>query len=343
MAYARTNDWANGACPYVSVDANVSFQNNTTATVSYTVKYNTTSAGGAAYTNGTARNWSISIDGQSRSGSYNINGVTGSITLSSGSVTVNKTTSARNITVSVSWNPNLNWHGTYASSASGSTSLSIPAGVFTSVPAAPSNVTVTRSADNKIVISWKNNPTTGGISNNYLQVSKNDGSFTNVSTSIGGSTTSYTYTGGVSNSKYIFRVASHNSAGTSAYTNSTTVYTTPATPSGNYALQYTTSVISVNTNPSVSPYATSWEWQRSSNNSSWSTISNQNDNGFTDSGSIDLPYYRVRCKTPTNVYSSWSGGFRAVQQYRMFINASSTPKKIMINASSVPDKIYFKV
>lgn len=46
MAYARTNDWANGYCPYVSVDANINSQNNATATVS-----NTTSVGGAAYTN----------------------------------------------------------------------------------------------------------------------------------------------------------------------------------------------------------------------------------------------------------------------------------------------------
>ena len=123
--------------------------------------------------------------------------------------------------------------GSFQGNTDASTTVTVPAVARpASVPGSPSNVKAVFTAPSAsgtgwITVSWTNNqPSSGGISANILQVNKDDTGWKDVSTSISGSSTSYQYKDGSNwkNGKYKFRVASKNSAGTSAYTESAVVY-----------------------------------------------------------------------------------------------------------------------
>lgn len=122
----RTNDWANGYCPYMNVDISLQSQDDNQATYSYTVKYCTTS-GGAAYTNGNARAWSFSADGRTiANGAIVINGKT-TFDVANGKFSISKGQNGRNFDVSVTMAMDVTWAGVYAASASGSGTVWIDA------------------------------------------------------------------------------------------------------------------------------------------------------------------------------------------------------------------------
>lgn len=223
---------------------------------------------------------------------------------------------------------------TSSGTISASTSYTPPAISVTAAPNTPTGVTATRSTDASIAVSWTNRPTTGAITNNTLQVQVDDGSWTNVSTSIGGSTTSYTYTGGTANHRYRFRVQSRNSAGSSGYGYSDYVYTTPAAPTGGFGVQIG-DIVGATAYVSNINWPDNFEWQRSSNGSSWTTISGEDfvTSSITETTSINQPYYRVRCMGLGGLYSAYSPSFRVAKSYQIWLNMpeGTDPSKIFVN------------
>lgn len=87
-----------------------------------------------------------------------------------------------------------------------------------------------------------------------------------------------------------------------------------------------------------------FEWQRSSDNSSWTTIATKASNSYTDNTTISLPYYRCRYTDTSGTVSSWSSSVRVSKAQQIWINSSASPKKIMINIPSGSLKnVYYKV
>ena len=124
MATIITGHWGNNYSPQAQLDVNVQSQNGGSVTYSYALKYVT--HGYAAYTNGRARPYTISIDGQNISGSININGI-GTTTVKTGTVTVSKSNGGRNIGYSVTFNMDVTWSGSYKGNVSASGAIWVPA------------------------------------------------------------------------------------------------------------------------------------------------------------------------------------------------------------------------
>jgi hypothetical protein len=111
-----------------------------------------------------------------------------------------------------------------------SVTSSIPARPY-AAPVAPSGVSVSRTSDTSLKISWTNNATAGKPwSNVWLQRSLNGGAWSTITTAIAGSATSYSHTGAAANQKCKYQVAADNTVGTSSYVATADIYTTPAVP-----------------------------------------------------------------------------------------------------------------
>ena len=123
MADFYTSKWGNNYSPQIRLTVSVANLNGGTARVTWILDYVT--SGYAAYTNGIARKWTISIDGQVRSGTYNINGVSSTTRISSGTIDVARGTSTRNIAVSASFNFDVSWNGSYSGSRTASGSVGV--------------------------------------------------------------------------------------------------------------------------------------------------------------------------------------------------------------------------
>lgn len=123
MTTLYTPTWGNSNSPRMYIDW--SYSSSATSVTYYWTAYYT--AAYAAYTNGNARSWSVTIGGKTWSGSYNINGVTGTVTLGSGSVTVGRTHAYQTVGISVSMYMDVTWNGTYGGTLSNSTSDGVSA------------------------------------------------------------------------------------------------------------------------------------------------------------------------------------------------------------------------
>ncbi len=124
MATIITGHWGNNYSPQAQLDVNVSSQNGGSVTYSYTLKYVT--HGYAAYTNGQARGYTISIGGQNIGGSININGI-GTTTVKTGTVTISKTNSARNIGFSITFDMSVSWVGAWKTTVYANGAIGVPA------------------------------------------------------------------------------------------------------------------------------------------------------------------------------------------------------------------------
>lgn len=125
MASCITSMWSGSVCPQVKLTVNVDSQNETTATLKYTLEYIT--HGYTANTNGVARAYTIRIDGKDvKTGSYNIDNKSTS-TITTGTCTVNKTTASRSVAFAVSFAFNITWSDVYGGTKSASGSISVGA------------------------------------------------------------------------------------------------------------------------------------------------------------------------------------------------------------------------
>ena len=124
MATIITGHWGNNYSPQAQLDVNVSSQNGGSVTYSYTLKYIT--HGYAAYTNGQARGYTISIGGQNIGGSININGI-GTTTVKTGTVTISKENNARNIGFSITFDMSVSWAGAWKTTVYANGAIGVPA------------------------------------------------------------------------------------------------------------------------------------------------------------------------------------------------------------------------
>lgn len=238
------------------------------------------------------------------------------------------------------------WNGPVVTA---SVTVTIPALAVTK-PGEPSNVTATYSADNNIVVKWTlNKPSSGSISSNTIQVQIDDGNWTTLSSSLSGSATSYTYTGGTANHRYQFRVSSTSSAGTSGYSEeSGYVYTTPAAPTSGFGVAFPNStnnqyINGVTAIVSSIKYPDHYEWQRSNNNSTWTTVDTDSESSLSETLTTDiLYYYRCRAVGPTGLTSSYSPSFKVNRAVKAYVDSTTSLKNAFTNLSSGSIKnVYF--
>ena len=124
MATIITGHWGNNYSPQAQLDVNVASQNGGSVTYNYALKYVT--HGYAAYTNGQARGYTISIGGQNIGGSININGI-GTTTVRTGTVTISKENNARNIGFSITFDMSVSWSGAWKTTVYANGSIGVPA------------------------------------------------------------------------------------------------------------------------------------------------------------------------------------------------------------------------
>lgn len=253
--------------------------------------------------------WSITCDGQVQSGTATFNIASGGgnwvwANIAYGvNFDVSRSTSDRAISISATIETKVN-----PATISASTSYTVPAGVFGSVPGIPTNCKATRNSDSQITITWENHPdATSGLSRTYIEESTNDGAYSsNINTTTSGTQTSFARTGRSANSKYVYRLCAENSKGRSGFGYTNVVYTTPATPQSASAIK-TGNNVGLIADVSNIKYPKSYQWQRASNSSfsSGLTTLSGTDSSLSDTTTLATPYYRVRCLGQSGTYSGW--------------------------------------
>lgn len=299
--------------------------------------------------------WGYSVSGSSGSasvGSYSSGnksftassgtGASVSILVATATHTYTRTTSNQNITCKAVVTLSGGYHN---GTSTATTTITVPK-LDAEVPETPTSVTAKRNADNDIDVSWVLHPKLGGISKNTIQVQVDSGSWTTLSSSLGSGATSYTYTAGSANHRYRFRVSSTSSAGTSSYGTSGYVYTTPAAPSAvsGFRIGDTCYLSATVTNIK---WPNTYRWQRSTNNSSWTTITGATSSSISDSIISDTIYYRCCAIAPSGLAGSYSSSFKMTAALpNIYVWYDSTiPDKIMVNVPSGSNikNVYFSI
>lgn len=125
-------------------------------------------------------------------------------------------------------------------------------------PAAQTSLSVARSSDTRQNLSWTRNATTAApYSSQEVWRSVDGGSYARVA-SLSGTATSWSDTSTSANRRYTYRLRAVNSAGTSGYSNTDAISTTPATPSAPTAAKLSNGDIRI-TRPSLSSVAVNWQ------------------------------------------------------------------------------------
>lgn len=193
---------------YTNIWFQVQYSSNESGQSGTTVKLTSPYAAGP-----TQFSWSLGANGTkkilSTSRSYNLNyGSTQKLTMS-GSATVAYT---------------------YPGTGTASTTLTLPARPL-SAPAAPTSPVLTRGSGESLSATWVNHSSSAAPYTNieYQWYNSHGTAWYNGSSSLSGSTTSYSGNGGI-DYKYKFRVRAKNSAGYSAWVESGWASTTPAVP-----------------------------------------------------------------------------------------------------------------
>lgn len=172
------------------------------------------------------------------------------------------------------------------------------------VPGAPSGITISRSGSS-VTLGWTNNPSAAGLTGTKIYEDKNGtvGS-TNLNSTTSSTQTSATITGLSSNSRYRYKLVAYNAQGDSSAAYSDYVYTAPAAPSTGYGMN-NNGAVSLGATVSNIKYASSYQWQRSQDQSTWTTISLTAATGSDSHSLTGNVYYRVRAVAPDGTVGSW--------------------------------------
>lgn len=177
-----------------------------------------------------------------------------------------------------------------------------------SAPGAPSSITITKNSDSSATVTWTNNAVAealGGLTGTKIYRDTNGTvSSTNLNSgTVSATQTSFTDTGLTTNKRYRYKLEAYNDYGSnSAY--SSYIYTTPAAPKSAYGMNNNGNV-TLNVNASNVNYASTYTWQRSQDQSTWTTLSLTAASG-TDTHSLSgNVYYRVRANAPDGTEGSW--------------------------------------
>ena len=179
-------------------------------------------------------------------------------------------------------------------------------------PDPPTGAAVSRISDDRLIVSWTNNPTTEKPYD-YINIQRWDnvtGSYYDLQ-KIAGTATSYTDTTTQGNRQYRYRVRAENSAGNSSYTETGYQNTTPAKPTGATATRVDTNVKVTWGNPATN--ATVIRLQRCEKiNGEWGEWGDDvtlagNAVEYLDVTPLLIGKYRVRAEAPgSTLVSDWT-------------------------------------
>ena len=241
-------------------------------------------------------NGSVSGGGQSRSwdgSTRNLNsGNPGTTNFASYSVKLNKGSSARNETFSARFQVT----GGYGNGTSNaSVSVQVPAITY-SAPNAPSSCSASRNSDTQATVTWSNGSTSTTRPRTAVLVERqtDSGSWVQVA-SLSESATNYTDNGISADHRYAYRVRSKGNGGTSGYSTSGYIYTTPAAPSSVTAAKDSASSVTLSAE-GLPAWAEGYEISRTADGGgSWSVVGTAASFPWTDaSAPAGTIRYRVR-------------------------------------------------
>lgn len=241
-------------------------------------------------------NGSVSGGGQSRSwddSTRNLSGGNpGTTDFASYSVTLDKGSSARTETFAARFQVT----GGYGNGTSNaSVGVSVPAITY-SAPNAPSNCSATRVSDTQATVTWSNGSTSTTQPRTAVLVERqtDSGSWAQVA-SLSASATNYTDNGISADHRYAYRVRSQGNGGTSGYSTSGYIYTTPAAPSSVTASKDSASSVTLSAE-GLPAWAEGYEISRTADGGgSWSVAGTTDTFPWTDaSAPAGTIRYRVR-------------------------------------------------
>jgi hypothetical protein len=179
----------------------------------------------------------------------------------------------------------------YSGTASATTTAS------TTVPSAPSGFTTTSSFADSVSLSWTDNSSGTGQETGFdIEVSTNAGSTYSSVTTTAANAVSYSHTGRLESTAYLYRIRATNSAGSSSWVVASSV-TTPA------AVQSFTATAASSTQINLSwtdksGVETGFRIERSTDNTNWSlvttTAASATSFSNTSLNASTLYYYRIR-------------------------------------------------
>ncbi len=168
---------------------------------------------------------------------------------------------------------------TYRAWSSASVSVSVPCRTYYQ-PKPPKNCAIARSSDTAQKLTWTGDYTglDGGYpwSNVYVERSVDGGSWSRIAT-LSWSAVNYTDSSTTAGHKYEYRLQAYGSGGTSSYTSTLTVYTTPAAFTGITCSKPTTTTVKLT--PTTAPkYMDSLACQATTDNgATWADVTIDND------------------------------------------------------------------
>ena len=241
-------------------------------------------------------NGSVSGGGQSRSwdgSTRNLNsGNPGTTNFASYSVKLNKGSSSRTETFSARFQVT---GGFGNGTSNASVGVTVPAITY-SAPNAPSNCSASRNSDTQATVTWSNGSTSTTQPRTDVLVERqtDSGSWVQVA-SLSASATNYTDNGISANHRYAYRVRSKGNGGTSGYSTSGYIYTTPAAPSSVTAAKDSASSVTLSAE-GLPAWAEGYEISRTADGGgSWQTVGTAGTFPWTDaSAPAGTIRYRVR-------------------------------------------------
>jgi hypothetical protein len=184
----------------------------------------------------------------------------------------------------------------YDSANPSSTANATTAAGSSNIPAAPSGFTATSNFADSVSLSWTDNSASPAEDGFDIEVSTNAGSSYSSVTTTAQNATSYSHTGRVESTAYLYRIRATNTSGSSSWVTASSV-TTPA------AVQSFTATAASSTQINLSwtdksGVETGFRIERSTDNSNWSLVTTTaaNATSFSNTGltASTLYYYRIR-------------------------------------------------
>ena len=207
-------------------------------------------------------------------------------------VTVNKGSSAQNIPVSGRVQLTGGFHN---GTSTAYTTVTVPAITY-SAPNAPSNCSASRASDTQATVTWSNGSTSTTQPRTDVLVERqtDTGSWVQVA-SLSASATNYTDNGISADHRYAYRVRSKGNGGTSGYSTSGYIYTTPAAPSSVTAAKASASSVTLSAE-GLPAWAEGYEISRTADGGgSWQAVGTAGTFPWTDaSAPAGTIRYRVR-------------------------------------------------
>lgn len=319
--------WVAGDDYRVRLDYSVSYPNATQAKVTLTAYIDSN----YGYVGGWTVYAALSCDGQSaqltRSGMPS-HALTN---MGSRSFTVSRGSSDRNISVSCRiYCPSAS---PYASGATASASTTI-AHIAWSAPAAPSGCSASRASDALVNVSWSNGSTTTTTPRSAVLVERSvDGGPWAQVASLGSSATSYGDSGVSANHRYQYRVRSQGAGGSSGYSTSGYVRTTPSAPTGCAAARVSDSSQTVTwrlgSNASLTWLGVLVE--RSVDGGSWAQVASlsASSTSWTDTTTAADHRYQYRVRS----YAASSGGLPSSYSTSGYVHTTPAPPSAVSTAT----------